>query len=50
MQYTNTSIIHFSRAPSKESRDEDPKKKKNLRIEMQLKLKQVELVLCNRSP
>ena len=27
MQYTNTSIIHFSRAPSKESRDEDPKKK-----------------------
>ena len=28
MQYTNTSIIHFSRAPSKESRDEDPKKKK----------------------
>ena len=26
MQYTNTSIIHFSRAPSKESRDEDQKK------------------------
>jgi len=60
MQYTNTSIIHIGWLCEGEEgiiliehrpkRAEMRTKKKKEHIQMQLKLKQVELVLCNRSP